>query len=607
VKAKALGQNLGLAAATSLVFVGGLELLARAFDRPPPAAAPWADYIWDWREKMSGDFYVIRSEAVGWPPWEEINADGLRDRTHPEERPPGRARLVALGDSVTLGAGIEPVEAYPQRLEALLRREGRLVDVMNVGLWGWSTRQERLAYERIVRRYRPDRVVLGVCLNDLPELQNNLARPPEWLAALFRGSALVRRLVNAPGREIQNVEQLFEQAEAPRVREAYARFFAEVGELRELVRKDGAAFGVAVFPFRFQVLPGAPAPLAQRAIADYCRREGIAFLDLLPALLPLGDAGFVDYDHLSAKGAMRVAEEIAASELVPRSPNQREVLAARHPAGPPDLVAALRDGDDQVRVAATWALEQAAAETSRPGGNTLAGESAVDAARLVEALRKALRDPSPSVRSGAARALGALGQAAAAATASLFEGLGDGVQDVRWQAALALSRIGLEAPAAVKPLARALGSDDPYVRGFAAWSLGNLGQAAADAVPALVAALARDDGYGRGGAAAALARMGPAAAAAVPALLEGLRSPDGDRRWKAARTLGRLGPAAREAMPFLAEALRDPNEHVRRHAARALGRLGPLSPQAAAALQRTTGDPDAEVRKEATAALAAGR
>ena len=187
MKAVALAQNLGLAAATSLVFLGGLELAARAFDRKAKAAAPVADYIWDWREKMSGDFYVIRSEAVGWPPWEEINADGLRDRTHPEERPPGRARLVALGDSVTLGAGIEPKEAYPQRLEALLRREGRLVDVMNVGLWGWSTRQERLAYERIVRRYRPDQVRAG----GVPERPARTAEQPR-AAARVAGRALPR-------------------------------------------------------------------------------------------------------------------------------------------------------------------------------------------------------------------------------------------------------------------------------------------------------------------------------------------------------------------------------------------------------------------------------
>ena len=550
VKAKALAQNLGLAAVTSLLFLGGLELVARSFDEPAPAAAPVADYIWDWREKMEGDFYVIRSEAVGWPPWEEINADGLRDRTHPVEKPPGRYRLVALGDSVTLGAGIQPEEAYPQQLEAALcARRAACVDVMNVGLWGWSTRQERLAYERIVRRYRPDHVLLGVCLNDLPELQNNLARPPDWLAALFRGSALVRRVVNAPGREIQSVEQLFTDREAPRVREAYARFFAEVGALRDEVRKDGAAFGLVVFPVPIPGGaggPGARGPAGDRGLLP--SRGHRRSSTCCPRSSPLGEAGFVDYDHLSAAGAARVAEAIAASDLLPRSPSQREVLAARFGRPAPRSTARWwrpsATSDEAVRAAAAWALEQRRRASERPA---LARPSA---------RRWATRAP----RSAPARRApwGPWARRRAAATPDLFERLRDDVQDVRWQAALALSRIGLAAPAAVEPLARALRSDDPYVRGFAAWSLGNLGPAASAAVPALVEALAKDDGYGRGGAAAALARMGPAAAAAVPALLEGLQSPDGDRRWKAARTLGRIGPAAREAMPALAQALRDP-------------------------------------------------
>lgn len=604
MRLRTLAPNVALALFSSAFFLGGLELLARLFDEPSPAAAPVADYIWDWREKMEGDFYVMRSEAMGWPPWEEINGDGLRDRTHPLEKPPGTYRLVALGDSVTLGAGIEPAQAYPQVLERMLWGEGRRVEVMNVALWGWSTRQERLAYERIARRYHPDQILLAVCLNDIPELQNNLARPPDWLQALFRRSALVRRLVDAPGREIQSVEQLFTDSKSPRVREAMRLFFAEVLALRSEVKKDGGVLSLAVFPFRFQVAPGAPPPTAQQEIEEFARRESIPFLDLLPVLQPLGEQGFVDYDHLSVTGAGQVAEAIAQSDLLPRAPSEPEVLArggvGKAPWEISALVAGLGSKDERVRGAVTWALEQEAAR------HEPAARGPAEAA--LPALQRSLADPSPIVRAGAARALGALGPSAAPAQAELFAALGDGVTDVRWQSALALWKVDLKAPGAIEPLAAALRSEDPYVRGFAAFGLGNLGPAASAAVPALVEALARDDGYGRGGAAAALARMGPAAAAAVPALREGLKSPDGDRRWKAARTLGRIGPAASAAAPDLAEALRDPNEHVRRHAARALGRLGPLSMEAATVLQRATGDADEEVRREAKESLAsAGR
>ena len=274
-RVRPLAVNLALSVLVSAFFVGALEGVARLLEARRPAPPPVADYIWDWSDKMPGDFYTMKSDAVGWPPWQEFNRDGLRDRTRPEEKPAGFWRVAVLGDSVTLGAEVRPYEAYPQLLEARLRAEGRRIEVMNIALWGWSTRQERIAYARIARRYHPDQVLLAVCLNDIPELQNNLTRPPRWLAVLHGHSALVRRIVNAPAREIDSVERLFEQRDAPRVRQAMGRFFDEARTLRREAEADGARFGMLVFPFRFQVEPRAPAPSVQQEIAAFCRSERV--------------------------------------------------------------------------------------------------------------------------------------------------------------------------------------------------------------------------------------------------------------------------------------------------------------------------------------------
>jgi HEAT repeat protein/lysophospholipase L1-like esterase len=508
-----------------------------------------------------------------------------------------------LGDSVTVGDFIEPHEAYPQVLEARLRAQGRRIDVMNAGLWGWSTRQERIAYDRLLRKYRLDHVVLAVCLNDIPELQNNLSRPSPLLAALHRRSALVRGIVNAPAREIQSVEKLFEQPDAESVRQGTARFFDEVRAVRREVEGDGARFGLLVFPFRFQVEPGAPAPRVQADIDAFCAAEGIRCLDLLPALVTMGPRAFVDYDHLSPAGAALVAETILRSDLLPggfsdpdtlrerfpRGPVASWLQARRPPVGEGTLLAlgqALKEREPKVRAAAAWALETIGAA----------------AAGTVPALVDSLDDPSEVVRAAAARALGSIGAEARAAAPALFEALADPRQQVRWAAARALSRMELGAPDAVAPLAAALRSEDSYVRGFAAWSLGNIGPAAAAAVPALIEALDRREGYGPGGASAALAKMGPAASAAVPALERGLSDPDGERRWKAARTLGRIGPAARAAVPALVKALGDPHDFVRAHSARALGRIAPA--EAADALRASARDREEIVRNEARDALA---
>lgn len=604
---QSLFGNLLLSLFVVTLLVGGLEGFFRYREgrRPAPVVE---DYIWNWEKKWEGEFYTIRSDVNGWPPWEEFNADGVRDRLHPLGKPEGMFRLVFLGDSVTLGAGLKPQEAYPQVLQARFDEEGRPVEVFNLALWGWSTRQERLAWNKLGRKYRPDLVVLGVCLNDIPELQNNLAQPPRWITALHERSALVRGIVNAQAREIQSVEQLFVSPEPAKVTEGFDRFFAELRSLRDEVRTEGAEFAVLVFPFRFQVLAGAPSPTAQARITGFCGREGLRCLDLLPAVAKAGEPAFVDYDHFSAQGALMVAEEVQRAGLVPATvvPARERLLtfASTHEASgltawlsgkpkPPDPTSALRsalhDGDAGVRRAAAWA----------------AGRLGPEGSSLLPDLTIALGDAEESVRRQAAQALGAMGDGAQPSTPALFRALADERESVRWEAALALARLKLSAPRDVPALMAALRSADAYVRGFAAWSLGGMGPAAREAIPALIEALDGEDGYGRGGAAAALAKMGPVAKDAVPALMRGLQSDDGDRRWKAARTLGRIGPAAQEAVPLLIQALSDPNEHVRSHAARALGRIG--GEGVVPALERATRDPVDEVRIEAKAALDSAR
>jgi HEAT repeat protein len=606
---KRLLVNLALSVVVSVVFLAVLEGTARLLEKPRPAEREVAEYIWDWDEKMPGGFYVMRSQAVGWPPRQEFNGDGLRDITRPREKPEGVWRVAVLGDSVTLGDGLRPYQSYPRILEARLHAAGQRIEVMNVALWGWSTRQERIAWQRIARGYHPDQAILAVCLNDIPELHNNLTRPPEWLIRLHERSALVRLIVGAEGREIENVERLFETPQAPRVREALDGFFEEVRVLRSEVEADGATFAVVVFPFRFQTEEGAPSPVVQERIASFCLAEGLTCLDMLPVLGEIGPSAFSDYDHLSHPGSVATAEALLAAGLLPEGYSSvaalerhfqgsgesgpRAVLqwldartSALGDAGRRALAEALGAPEAPVRMAAAWALE------------TLGPGAADTEPALLEALGS---DPGSGVRAAAARALGALELAGAPAVPALLEALHDPHEAVRHAAARALSRPALS-DADIPRLERALQSDDRYVVAFAAWRLGNLGERARPAVPALVATL--DQPGVHAVTFAALARIGPAAVEAVPALVGELSSPDGGRRWRAAKGLGRIGPAATGGVAALITAMEeDPWEWVRAHAARALGRIRDRAPSTSAALHGALGDGNGWVRREARRAL----
>lgn len=590
-----LWSNLALSAGVSLLLLLGLEGGARLLARRAPAR-PVAEYIWDWERMWEGDFYTVGSAATGWPPWEEFNVDGLRDRTHAEQHPPRVWRVAFLGDSVTLGDGIAASEAYPQALQQHLDLAGRQAEVFNVALWGWSTRQQRLAYTRIARRYTPDQVVLAVCLNDLPELQNNLARPPAWLTRAHARSALVRLVVGAQAREIGRVEELFEQPEPRRVREAFTRFFAEVRALRDDVQRDGARFALIVFPFRFQLEPGAPSPHAQHRLLEFCRNESLQCLDLLPSLSALGPAAFRDYDHLSVEGAALVARELAGSPLVAGARSHVPFLEAQRAAGAPErLVTRLThaltgDADPAARGAAAWAL----------------GRQGAAATAALPALFARVRDGSedPGVRAAAAQSLARVPGDVHASRAALAVGLGAVHQSVRWAAAQAWAALPAAANASELASLRALARPgvDPYVRAFAVWSLGESGPAAAEALPELVLALS-DERLGRGSAAQALAKLGVAAGPAVPALTVQLIAGDARRRWNAASALGRTGATGLAAETALVHALVDDDPRVRAQAALALGRLRASSTQALAALGARLRDDEPEVRALAARAL----
>jgi len=613
--------NLALGAGVTALVLGALEGACRALE-PTDAAPAVASSITDWAQ-WEGDFYTVKSTAAGWPPFEDYNQDGLRDRQHEIERAPGTRRLVCLGDSTTAGYRIRADEAYPRVLQDLLDSLGYHVEVFNVALGGWSTHQELIAYRRIARKYKPDMVLVGVCLNDIPELGNNLGRPPGWLAALYRHSALVRVVTAANDREIRSIEELIEEPGSAKVVAAYEHFFERLRALRDDVQADGGRLAVLVFPFRLQIEPGAPPPTPQEKIVAFCEREGIPHLDLLPAMRAAGEDAYVDYDHFSPLGSQVVADQVVAAGLVPAgaggaglpdeieehievSPEPLPMLVAgldredaRTRAGAlralgqlgervgvvPEVAARLDDPDERVRAAAAWALGRLG---PRPG-------------RDLRPLVARLDDDAAAVRAGAAWAIGRMGGAARAGVPALIGRLGDPDGTVRRRVADALAHVQPEV-SCVPALAAMLDDDaHPAGRVEAARVVGSLGPGAAPAVPALARALRDPDPALRLEVVTALEKIGPGAGPAVPALVEALE--DASVRWRVPDALGSIGPTASVATPRLIAALRDANATVRWRAAVALGRIRAHDPRVGPELARLASDPQENVRLGAVVAL----
>ena len=587
--ARAWLANAALALASFGLAIAVTEWVCRRLEASAPAGAPVAEYIADWAE-WDGEFYTVRTTAAGTPSLPDYNHDGLRDREHAVPKPPGVRRLACVGDSTTMGWGIRPAEAYPQVLQDRLHAAGQPVEVFNVALPGWTTRQERIAYERIARRYKVDRVVLGICLNDIPEMQNNLARPPRLLALLHQRSAMVRRAVRAHERQIADVEELFREPAPPRVSEAWERLFAEIRRLGAALRADGAGLGIVVLPFASQARPDAPPPVPQRVLRAFCVAERIPFLDVLPAIRDAGETAFIDYDHLSPLGASIVADQILASGLVDAEGDPALSVPRIEPAGPDlaGLLPVLRDADPRKRAAAVRAIGTLGAATSP------------------KPLVRMLSDPAPDVRASAAWALGAIGARGDGAAEGLLALLDDEDARARAGAAFALGRIGgggrgpTMTPAVARLIA-ALSDTDDVVRWRAADALVQIAPATADATLALRRTVEEKAGAGCAEAARVLGSLGPAAAPAVPSLVLALRDPRVPVRVRVLRALEDIGPAAADAVPAVAGLLAD--SAVRAEAIDALGGIGPAGASALPALVAAVSDPSPAVRRRAVTAL----
>jgi hypothetical protein len=311
-------RKLLFAAALIVLLLGTAEGVCRLIQRIRISDMVGNLAAWrQWHRRCADGFWLWEGPGA--------NSDGLRDREHSEINLYRYWRIACLGDSVTWGHALPPSQSYPAFLERELRRKHERVEVFNVSMPGWTIRHELMAYERIVRKYKVNDVIVGICLNDIPGMNESMSvsSAAALLASVGRHSALVRVLFNAIAREVGDIQELFVENHCARVEKTWELTLDEIIKLRDAVAADGAQLSLAVFPFRFQLLPDAPEPLPQQRFRDFCAAHDIPYLDALPALQKAGTSVFKDCDHFTPLGAMVVAKTIAESGLIQPPPDHR--------------------------------------------------------------------------------------------------------------------------------------------------------------------------------------------------------------------------------------------------------------------------------------------
>ena len=326
-----------LLAANLLLLCGGTlfglfvaELLTRivAPQRPTPAFV--------WSDDKGGAIYQLDS-AFGFvlrPTIDEpfifgthvaTNALGLRDHAYEPKRP-GEFRILSLGDSYAFGYGVEVEQSYAKVVERGLNQQypGFQFSVINAGVTGYGTLQQRLAFQRLHAKLQADLVLATfTAANDVydnavfeDQLRTRLQTP---LGLLGRHSHAARLLL-----KITFPLWFFLENRDP---EGIERTIRLLRQLENDFRSAGVPCLMLVIPARHQIWPSVE-PAARmlmdvgleglvfrqnRSIIGHLQRDRVPYIDLWPALVArdsVTPVSFAEDSHLTALGHQVVGQQV---------------------------------------------------------------------------------------------------------------------------------------------------------------------------------------------------------------------------------------------------------------------------------------------------------
>lgn len=96
----------------------------------------------------------------------QINSLGQRDKERTLAKPPNTFRIAVYGDSMTEAVQVDLEQTFTYLLEEALNRRGYRVEVLNLGVNGYSPVQELLLLMREGRKYQADLVILATYLDN---------------------------------------------------------------------------------------------------------------------------------------------------------------------------------------------------------------------------------------------------------------------------------------------------------------------------------------------------------------------------------------------------------------------------------------------------------
>jgi hypothetical protein len=253
------------------------------------------------------------------------NSQRLRaPRDYTPEVPAGRYRVICLGDSFTMGYGVDDADTYPARLSQLSDE----LEVVNMGLGGFGVDQDYLWFERDGDVLESNALLFCVVIADFYRMTSDVfqGRYPKPMLALEDGELVVHNVPVPSGFEDHsgggvgnllqrlNLVQLLLGRGGTRttIRESFTAVAEAVFE--DLHRKSAARgryFAVVLLPSERHV--NADHLPVEGWLEEFTARAGIPFLNLFPPLREIDPEELSDYftqGHYAPIGNQLVAEAL---------------------------------------------------------------------------------------------------------------------------------------------------------------------------------------------------------------------------------------------------------------------------------------------------------
>ena len=269
--------------------------------------APWYEHLLEdeRRSQMIREQNIINMMQV------QKNSLGLRDRDYDVPKPPGRKRILILGDSFTFGTNVkDDASIFPEIIERRLNErllaltptprgtQTTRIDVLNGGIPRSLTHDWVELWKKAAPGFGPDLLLIVFFLRDgtwtgikttfWNRIRDEIAGPNQdstlyrhlYLYRLFR-DRLDRRTIGREYTVALNVSYFGSDQQTAQWGAAQKNIL----KLRDLANEQGANVGFVIFP----ILVDLDKNYAFREICDlldeFCRSNDIPVHNLLPAFM----------------------------------------------------------------------------------------------------------------------------------------------------------------------------------------------------------------------------------------------------------------------------------------------------------------------------------